>query len=162
MLFTTVTWEGPPTLAFREKGGSTMARVLLVDDEPSIRLFYSDVLADQGHDVLEAMSGHEAMRLIDHEPFDLIVLDIKLRSENGLNLLQQIVHDHPGLPVILLTAYLSFQDDYTSWLANSYVLKSGDPGEFLNEVNRVMSQNQERATPNWSLVASPWSVAKER
>lgn len=127
-----------------------MARVLLVDDEPSIRLFYSGVLTDQGYDVLEAISGHEAMRLINHEPFDLIVLDIKLRAENGLNLLQHIVHDHPGLPVILLTAYLSFQDDYTSWLADSYVLKSSDPSEFLNEVNRIMSQSQERMTPRGS------------
>jgi len=121
-----------------------MARILLADDEPSIRFFYSEVLAGSGYDVLEAHSGDEAMQLIQSEPLDLVVLDIKLRSENGLNVLQQIVHYNPRLPVMLLTAYTSFLDDYTSWLAASYVVKSSDPSEFLREVGRVLKRTEER------------------
>ena len=119
-----------------------MARILFVDDEPSIRLFYTEVLADAGHDVLEAQSGHETMQTIQRERPDLIVLDIKLGPESGLNVLQQIVHSYPRLPVIILSAYSSFQDDYTSWLAEGYVVKSSDPGEFLSSVGHVLERTE--------------------
>jgi DNA-binding response OmpR family regulator len=112
-----------------------MARILFVDDEPNIRLFYTGVLADAGHDVLEAASSRETMLSIQRSRPDLVILDIKLGAESGLDVLQQIVHFHPGLPVIILSAYASFQDDYTSWLAEGYVVKSGDPSEFLRAVD---------------------------
>ncbi|GBC77326.1 Sporulation initiation phosphotransferase F [bacterium HR08] len=122
-----------------------MARILLVDDEPSVRLFYSAVLADEGYDVVEAPSGAEALRLLDAEPPDLIVLDIRLRSQSGLELLQHIASHPARVPVIILTAYASFQDDYTTWLAESYVLKSSDPTEFLAEVHRVLDRRMGRS-----------------
>ncbi|MCS6817961.1 MAG: response regulator [Blastocatellia bacterium] len=117
-----------------------MAKILLVDDEPSIRLFYSAVLADEGYEVAEAPSGAEALRLLNAEPFDLVVLDIRLGSQSGLELLQQIASHPARVPVIILTAYASFQDDYTTWLAESYVLKSSDPTDFLTEVHRVLDR----------------------
>ncbi len=122
-----------------------MARILLVDDEPNIRLFYSAVLADEGHDVVEAPSGAEALRFLEVEPPDLVVLDIRLGSQSGLELLQQIASHPARVPVIILTAYASFQDDYTTWLAESYVLKSSDPTEFLTEVHRVLDRRSGRS-----------------
>ncbi len=122
-----------------------MARILLVDDEPSIRLFYSAVLSDAGYDIIEAPSGPEALRLLDTESPDLVVLDIRLKSESGLDVLQQIASHPSRIPVIILTAYASFQDDYTTWLAESYVLKSSDPREFLMEVQRVLDRQQGRS-----------------
>lgn len=122
-----------------------MARILLVDDEPSIRLFYSAVLADEGHDVVEAPSEAEAVRLLEAEPPDLVVLDIRLGSQSGLELLQHIASHPARVPVIILTAYASFQDDYTTWLAESYVLKSSDPTEFLAEVHRVLDRRGRRS-----------------
>ncbi len=123
-----------------------MPRILLVDDEPSIRLFYSAVLADQGYDVVEAPSGSEALRLLEKEKCDLVVLDIRLGPHSGLDLLQQIASHPSRVPVIILTAYASFQDDFTTWLAESYVLKSSDPAEFLREVQRVLTEWQGRPT----------------
>jgi DNA-binding response OmpR family regulator len=122
-----------------------MARILLVDDEPSIRFLYSDILADHGHEVVTAQSGGEAMQVIQKTPLDLVVLDIKLGPESGLSVLQQMVRDHPRLPVMLLTAYFSFQDDYTSWLADSYIIKSSDPSEFLEAVQRLLKRDDSRA-----------------
>ncbi len=123
-----------------------MASILLVDDEPNIRFFYSDVLTERGHRVYEAASGDEAMHVIAEKSPDLVVLDIKLASENGLHLLQHIVRDYPDVPVILLTAYISFQDDYTSWLAHQYILKSNDPSEFLQAVDEVLRTSQWQAS----------------
>jgi DNA-binding NtrC family response regulator len=122
-----------------------MATILVIDDEASIRLLYEDVLTEEGHTVLTAESGSEGLRQLGEQPLDLVVLDIKLKSESGLDVLQRIVSQYPGVPVILCSAYISFQDDYTSWLAERYVVKSSDPAELLQEVNKVLKQKSEKA-----------------
>src|SRR3972149_2802402 len=115
-----------------------MDRVLIVDDDKNVRLVYKEVLSDAGYEVLEAESGKETFDILDHEPIDLVVLDIKLRAESGLDVLQGITKKFPKLPVILCSAYASYQDDYTSWLAESYVIKSTDPEELLREIDKVL------------------------
>ena len=119
-----------------------MSRILVVDDEPNLRLVYNEELSDVGYEVLEAESGKETFEILNHEPVDLIVLDIKLRSESGLDVLQKITKQFPDIPVILCSAYSAFQDDYTSWLAESYVVKSSDSDELLKEVKRVLSKEE--------------------
>ena len=115
-----------------------MGRILVVDDEPNIRLVYKEVLSHGGYLVSEAESAKEAFDILKRESIDLVVLDIKLRSESGLDVLQRITNEFPNLPVILCSAYVSFQNGYTSWLANSYIVKSGNPEELLKEVNEVL------------------------
>jgi DNA-binding response OmpR family regulator len=117
-----------------------MSRVLVVDNEPNLRLVYREILSDGGYEVLEAESAKETFDILKREPIDLVVLDIKLRFESGLDVLQRIVKEIPNLPVILCAAYVSFQNDCTSWLADSYVVKSSNPEELLNEVNKVLSK----------------------
>ena len=122
-----------------------MATILIIDDEASIRLLYEDVLTEEGYTVLTAGSGADGLQRLGEQSIDLVVLDIKLKSESGLDVLQRIVSQYPGLPVILCSAYISFQDDYTSWLAERYVVKSSDPAELLQEVNKVLKQKSEKA-----------------
>jgi DNA-binding NtrC family response regulator len=116
-----------------------MPRILIIDDESSIRLFLSDVLAEEGYEVSEAPSSAAALEQLRREPFDAVILDIKLRAENGLRLLEKLVVKYPRLPVILCTAHSSFADDNTTWLAESFVVKSCDPSQLLQEVRRVLS-----------------------
>ena len=131
-----------------------MATILVIDDEMSIRLLYDDVLTEEGHTVLTAESGSEGLQMLHEEPVDLVVLDIKLKSESGLDVLQRIVRQYPGLPVVLCSAYISFQDDYTSWLAERYVVKSSDPAELLQEVNKVLEKSRQRSTVD----SGQWTV----
>jgi DNA-binding NtrC family response regulator len=121
-----------------------MAQILIVDDEPSIRLLYTAILTEEGHEVVEAEDGRGTLAALEREPFDLVILDIRLKTESGLDLLQEIVARYPKLPVILCSAYVSFQDDYTSWLAHSYCVKSGDPRALVDEVERVLSGRASR------------------
>ncbi len=117
-----------------------MNKILLVDDESNVRLVYREVLNDEGYDVLEAESGEETFRILSREPVDLIILDIKLRFESGLNVLQRIKEEFPGIPVLLCSAYVCFQSDHTSWFAKNYIVKSSDSTEILQEVNKVLSE----------------------
>ena len=117
-----------------------MNRILVVDDEPNLRLVYREVLGEEAYEVLEAESVKETFDILNREPVDLVVLDIKLRSESGLDVLQRITKEFPTIPVVLCSAYVSFQNDYTSWLADSYIVKSSDPQELLKEIRRVLSK----------------------
>ncbi len=120
-----------------------MNRILVIDDEPNLRLIYREALSEGGYKVLEAESSQETFDILKRETVDLVVLDIKLRSESGLDVLQRIANEFPNLPVILCSAYVSFQNDYTSWLAESYIVKSSDPEELLGEVNKVLNKKGE-------------------
>ncbi|MDA2921307.1 response regulator [Desulfobacterota bacterium AH_259_B03_O07] len=117
-----------------------MRKILVVDDDPNIRFLYKEVLSEGGYKVLEAGSGIETFKILNHEDIDLVLLDIKLRFESGLGVLQRITKKFPNTPVILCTAYISFQDDFTSWLADSYYVKSSNPYELLDEVKQVLSK----------------------
>src|SRR3989304_4823174 len=67
-----------------------MGKILLVDDEPNIRLLYKELLNDEGYEVLEAETGKASFDILRREPIDLVVLDIKLRLESGLDVLQNL------------------------------------------------------------------------
>lgn len=115
-------------------------RLLIVDDEESIRLLYQQEFLDEGYDVLLASSGEEALEILEKEPVDLVILDIRMKEMSGLEALQHIVKEKKNLPVILCSAYSSYQDDFSSWLADAYVIKSSDLTELKEEVKRLLEK----------------------
>lgn len=115
-----------------------MANILLVDDEENVRLFYRSVLEEDGHNIDEEENIENTLKKISEKDFDLVVLDIKLNQESGLDLLQRLNKVKPDLAIILCTAYSSYQDDFTSWLAQDYIVKSSDPKELKQAVNKVL------------------------
>ncbi len=68
-----------------------MSRLLVVDDEANIRLLYSEELKDEGYEVETAGTTAEAVEKLSGQSYDLVVLDIKLKNESGIELLQKIV-----------------------------------------------------------------------
>ena len=117
-----------------------MSTILVVDDEPGLRLLYSAELEDEGHQVVAAENCAEAARLLEEHPIDLVVLDIQIKQESGLDMLQTIVKERSGLPVILCSAYNCYKDDFSSWLADAYIVKSSDLTELKNEVKRLLNR----------------------
>ncbi|GBD38519.1 Transcriptional regulatory protein OmpR [bacterium HR37] len=117
-----------------------MRKILIVDDEPNVRLVYKEVLSEKGYEVLEAESSRETFDILNRESIDLLVLDIKLRYESGLDILQRVSKQFPQIPVVLCSAYISFQNDYTSWLADSYIVKSSDPEDLLKEIEKILEK----------------------
>lgn len=119
-----------------------MREILVVDDDPNVRFLYNELFSERGYKVFEAESGEETFNMLSNEKISLVVLDIKLRLESGLNILQRIAKDFPHIPVVLCTAFLSYQDDYISWRADSYVVKSSDPHKLLEEVTSVLAKRE--------------------
>lgn len=82
-----------------------MARVLLAEDEFLIRMVVAEELAEQGHVVIEASSGDEAMRIVDAgEVCDILVTDIQMPGTlDGIGLATQLRTRQPGTPVVYVT-----------------------------------------------------------
>lgn len=121
-----------------------MSRLLVVDDEANIRLLYSEELADEGYTVETAATIAEAVDKLEHHAFDLAILDIKLKNESGIELLQKIVKERHEMPVILCSAFSCYKDDFSAWLADSYVVKSGDLTELKEEIKRILAKRAQR------------------
>ena len=79
-------------------------RILLVEDEPSLRMAIEDALRGRGYEVSSAADGIEGERLALREGFDLIVLDVMLPGRDGFQVLRNLRADRLAIPVVLLTA----------------------------------------------------------
>ncbi len=84
-----------------------MFRVLIVDDEKSMREFLSIVLNKEGYNVAVASHGPEALSLIDKEIYDLVISDIKMPGLSGLDLLKAVKAVSPSTIVLMMTAFAS-------------------------------------------------------
>ena len=121
-----------------------MSRLLVVDDEANIRLLYAEELTEEGYDVVTAAGTAEAVEKLQEGVFDLAVLDIKLKNESGIELLQKLVKERHDMPVILCSAFSCYKDDFSAWLADGYVVKSGDLSELKQEIARVLAKKTQR------------------
>ena len=117
-----------------------MNKILVVDDEASIRLLYSQELADEGYEVDTAATIAEALEKLQGNVYDVALLDIKLKNESGLDLLQKIVKERHDMGVILSTAFSCYKDDFSAWLADGYVVKSSDMQELKDEIKRILEK----------------------
>jgi two-component system response regulator PilR (NtrC family) len=81
------------------------ARILIVDDELSVREFFEILLAKEGYDVVTSFDGRDALRLIREQPFDLIISDLQMKEGDGMTLLRESKRLQPEVPVIMITAF---------------------------------------------------------
>jgi len=88
----------------------TRARVLIVEDDVSLREALSDTLQQAGYSAFGAPDGDTALAILARERIDAVVSDVQMAPVDGHALLKAIKQDHPALPVILMTAYGTIQN----------------------------------------------------
>lgn len=120
-----------------------MAKILLVDDEESIRFTLSAFLRREGHEVVAAATLDDAMRALDPQhggPPDLVIADIVLRGENGLDFARAVRQSHPSIPVILLTGRPSVETAVRALAeaADQYLIKPVDKDRILEAVRSAL------------------------
>lgn len=82
-------------------------KILIVEDEPDLAATCARLFRQMGHIPLVALNGHEALTLIDAEHPDLVLTDLRLPGVDGLGVLRHARRTATGIPVILVTAYVS-------------------------------------------------------
>lgn len=115
-----------------------MNRILVVDDEESFKVMYTDELTEEGYEVLTVSDGSKLMETIEHKRPDLVLLDIKLGKYDGLDLLQDIRNAYYDLPVILCTAYYDFKYNLKSIAADYYVVKSSNMQDLKAKIRMAL------------------------
>ena len=85
------------------------ARILVVDDEEMICILLTDVLSDEGYEVVTASDGQEAVDLLERERIDLIITDMVMPGLNGIEVLRTAKRLDPQRPVIVMTGYPSVE-----------------------------------------------------
>ena len=118
-------------------------RILLVDDEPTLREPLATYLGRQGFAVSEAASAAEARSLLLNESPDLALLDIMMPGEDGLSLCRHLI-ESKELPVILLTAKGEAMDRIVGLEigADDYVVKPFEPRELVARIKSVLRRSQ--------------------
>ncbi len=117
-----------------------MKKVLVVDDEESIRELYRADLADEGYEVELAADGRQALQGLDSFRPDLVTLDIKLPDIDGIEVLRRIREKNATVPVVLLTAFGEFRQDFNTWASDAYIVKSHDTTELKETVRRLLGE----------------------
>jgi DNA-binding response OmpR family regulator len=114
-----------------------MAHILVVDDEPAIRLTLQAVLQRAGHHVTTAERGDEALACIERQPVDLVLLDLIMPGMSGLEVAGRLRERRPAITVLILTGsdILHGRDlaDYHS------MLKTADPRDVLERVAALLA-----------------------
>lgn len=119
---------------------SKMKTILLVDDDENVRLMCERGLRDEGYATHSVSSGPEALQFVaENPPVDLIILDIKMAPFDGIEVLKQLRARRVNIPVILYSDYSSYRENFTTWLADAYVVKSSDLGELKKKVKQLLS-----------------------
>ena len=95
----------PPVTSERRRGGVGRLRILVVDDDPIILLNTAEVLADMGHEVIEAHSGMQALEIGKDSDFDLVISDFSMPGMSGAELIERLRLERADLKAILATGY---------------------------------------------------------
>ena len=118
-----------------------MTKIVIVDDHAIVRKGLREILADSPDLVVaaECSTGQDLLGLIEHEEFDLVLLDISMPGRNGLDILKQLKSSKPHLSVLILTMHPEEQYAIRALKsgANGYITKESAPDELVTAVRKV-------------------------
>jgi two-component system alkaline phosphatase synthesis response regulator PhoP len=119
-------------------------RILLVEDEPGLRRTLKDLLLSSGYVVETSGDGAEAQELAEHQPFDLIVLDVMLPSRSGFDVARNLRKNSVLTPILMLTARTELNNKVQGFKsgADDYLTKPFEAPELLVRVEALLRRAQ--------------------
>ncbi|WP_312475707.1 response regulator transcription factor [Neobacillus sp.] len=136
-------------------------KILIVEDETILREIVKDYLVNEGHEVIEAIDGEQALELFQEQDFHLIILDIMLPKVDGWAVCRRI-RKTSNVPIIMLTARVDEDDTLLGFElgADDYVTKPYSPPILLARVKRLLESRYKINEPsNETLTKNGISVA---
>ncbi|MDO9210990.1 MAG: response regulator [Deltaproteobacteria bacterium] len=122
-----------------------MEKVLCVDDDLSLLRLYQDELSEEGYKVVLAKDGKEALAKFEKEKPQVVVMDIRMPVMDGIETLTAMMGKDRQVPVILNTAYPQYRDNFMTWGAEAYVIKSSDLTELKQKIREVLNKRKKQA-----------------
>lgn len=138
------------------------ARVLIVEDDESQRLLYSEELKEEGYEPILAKNGKEAIRILKDFKPDLVVLDIVMPVMDGMEALGRIIGKHKDIPIILYSSYPHYREDFMSWAADAYLIKSSDLTELKKTIKNLLEKKRKSVKPKREGVKQDENVKRKK
>jgi len=123
----------------KTSGRENMTRLLIVEDEDNLRDLYAEELEEEGYEIIRAENGKSAVELVKKEPFDLIIMDIRMPEMDGIEALGKVIAQNKKIPVIIYTAYSNYKSNFMTWTADAYLTKSSNLDELKNKIKELVS-----------------------
>jgi CheY-like chemotaxis protein len=114
-----------------------MKRILCVDDQEAGLEIRKLLLESQGHSVLTANTGSEALEAVRRELPDLVILDYRLADTSGEDIARELKRDHPDLPILLLSGYPQVPDSAKT-VVNAFIVKGDPTDSFLRTIESLL------------------------
>lgn len=128
-----------------------MPRILIVDDEPDMRLAIKNVLRMRGYEIAEASDGPTAINLFEKNGIDLVLLDIRLPGMDGIEVLEKLRKINRKIPVVMITGYGHIQSvvDVMKLGANEYLQKPFENTQLVDVIKKMLvgEIKSEKKTP---------------
>src|SRR5512135_1917975 len=121
-----------------------MAKILCVDDEPSIVTLKCAILEAAGHEVTPATSAHDALQKLQHNSYDAVVTDWRLGDQSGRAVVQA-AKSHSTMPVVVVSGYVTEAFQAAEPLADLYLEKPVNPEELVTIVNELLKTSHRAA-----------------
>ena len=120
------------------------SKILIVDDEEAVRFFIADALSRAGWQVHEADSGEAALATLSEQPFDVMLLDLRMPGMGGLAVMRQAKERWPEVMIIIMTAYASLDSaiEAVRQGAFDYLRKPCSVDDIMSCVNRAMAKKE--------------------
>ena len=117
-----------------------MKRILIVDDDKDLRFNLSCILKEEGHEVIAAADGKQALKALALSAPDLVLLDVRLPGMDGVELLEEMKKIEKNLPIIMLTAYSDVKSAVKAMKlgAFDYITKPFDNEELILSIKRAL------------------------
>ena len=137
------------------------AKILVADDEKSIRLTVSQALSSQGYEVATAVDGNTALEQLQASSPDLLLLDIQMPGMDGIEVLQKAIAQQPSLKVVMVSAHGSVDNAVEAMKlgAIDYLQKPFTPKELRELVSRVLNREAVPADDYDAQIASARNMA---
>ncbi|MCZ2258723.1 response regulator [Sporosarcina sp. G11-34] len=123
-----------------------MKSVLIVDDQPGIRLLLEELLQREGYEASSAANGHQALEKMKNKQPDCVLLDMKMAGMDGTEVLTEIMNSWPEIPVFMMTGHgeLELMEKVLEIGALRYFTKPFDIFEVRDAVNDLFTGQQLR------------------
>lgn len=121
-----------------------MEKIMCVDDDLSLLSLYQEELSEEGYQVILARDGKEALAKFEKESPDLVVMDIRMPLMDGIEALTAMLGKNRQIPVILNTAYPQYRENFMTWGAEAYIIKSSDLSELKQKIREILDKRKKR------------------
>ena len=116
-------------------------KILVVSDTSSLRRIYENKLSEHGFAIDISLDGKDALHKLQEELIDLVLLDLDIEHGSGLSYLQEFVACRKKAKVVVVSDSSVYKNDFHSWAADAYLLKSTDLEELKNTIDAILHED---------------------